>query len=138
MPDHHIRRLGEQGKEGSESLPVIQLFRRQGMAKSQIPIISRHLRDGDIRFRTIQKKNRKANSQRSITTPPITAKTNRGTVTDIELNMIQEQGSDFNKFFPELGSMPGHYKQRLECGKYLVLRIEYHKEPAPLNSIRKK
>ena len=70
-PNHRVGLLREHREEGRKTLPFFQLFRRQGPTKSQVPIISIHLRDGDLRIGAIREQNRKANSQGSIPGPPI-------------------------------------------------------------------
>ena len=63
-PDHHVSRFRKHGEEGSKPLPIFQLCRGQRALEGQVPIISRELRDGDIRVRAIRKKRREAHKER--------------------------------------------------------------------------
>src|SRR4051812_36721162 len=110
-PNYRIRCLREHREEGRKILPILQLFRKQGAVKSQVPVITRHLRDGDVRLRTIGKQNRKLRSQRRISRPPIPPKTNRSTIAHDKLNMFQKNRSDFDKVLPELRPTSSRSKQ---------------------------
>ena len=52
-PHNCVFLLRERREEGSKTLPVFQLYRREGVAQLKVPITRRKLRDRDLRVWTV-------------------------------------------------------------------------------------
>lgn len=84
---NRVSLLREQGEELSKMLPLNQLFRRERTTKTQVPIITREIRDGNLWRRTIREKNWKGRAKVGVTTPPVEPETGRSVITHHKPNM---------------------------------------------------
>lgn len=130
-PNHSILCLRERGEEGSKTLPLTQLFRRQGLSKSPVPIMCRQVSDGNLRVRTKGEQGRESRGEGGIPTPPVQPEPRRHVVAHLKLNVFFEKGTKPYEIFPEVRSPLGEANIGFEEGKYLALRIEYQRELWP-------